>query len=92
MNEKEKTRFRVSMVLRHQHIVDEYFSTRVQQFMESFLRNDRSLKCTYFWYRVEYQQRRTAHVHGCFRLNSDPGITQMTEKVRDGRIAVRNLG
>ena len=35
MNEK-KTRFRVSMVLRHQHRVDEYFGTRVQQFMDLF--------------------------------------------------------
>ena len=39
MNEKQKTRFRTSMVLRYQHIVDEYFQTCVKQFIDAFLVN-----------------------------------------------------
>ena len=91
MTEKQKTRFRISMVLRYPHIVDEYFQTRVKLFIKSFLVDKQSLDCKYYWYRIEYQQRGTAHVHGCFRLNSDPGITKLCEKVRDGRIAARKL-
>ena len=37
MTEKEKTRFRVSMINRYQHLVDQFFYTRVQFILEAYL-------------------------------------------------------
>ena len=50
-----------------------------------------NLDASYYWFRVEYQARGTAHVHGCLKLRSDPGITKLCEIVRDGRLAKRKL-
>ena len=40
---------------------------------------------------MEYQARSTAHVHGCLRLKDDPGITELSEKVIEGRKSERKL-
>jgi len=91
MNEKQKLSFRVRIVHEFPHIVDEYFLKRVNSFIQSFFLNKNGLKSTYFWFRIEYQERGTAHIHGCLKLSSDFGISELAQKVRDGRIAIRKL-
>ena len=91
MNEKQKLSFRVRIVHEFPHIVDEYFHSRVESFLKSFFLNSDSITTNYYWFRVEYQERGTAHIHGCMRLLTDFGISESAQKVRDGRIAIRKL-
>ena len=83
MNEKQKLSFRVRIVNDFPHIVDEYFYTRVQSFLKSFFLCRKGLTTTYYWFRVEYQERGTAHIHGCLHLDSDFGISELSQKVRN---------
>eukprot|EP00978_Attheya_sp_CCMP212_P037936 scaffold183166_cov31-Attheya_sp.AAC.1 len=49
------------------------------------------LELEWSWFRIEYQERGTAHAHGCFRLKCDPGISDLAQKVLKGRIAEKRL-
>ena len=90
LDELQKLRFRVNTIRDYQHIVDEFFFKRAKTFLEHYF-SDRCLNVEYFWFRVEYQARGTAHIHGCYKLKSDPGIAKLAEVVMDGRIAARTL-
>ena len=41
----------------------------------------------WWWKRIEYQKRGTAHAHGCFRLLCDPDVSEAAKKVLEGRIS-----
>ena len=41
----------------------------------------------WWWKRIEYQKRGTAHAHGCFRLLCDPGISESAKRVLEARIS-----
>ena len=90
MDENNRVKFCRKLILDFQHVVDEYFYRRVEYFLKSYFRN-KYLNSLYYWFRVEYQERGTAHIHGCFKLHSDPGITKLCEVIRDGRIAHHHL-
>ena len=90
MDEKQKLNFRITIIKTNPHLVDEYFYTRVKIFFTIYLKVNQ-LDGSYNWFRIEFQARGTAHIHGCMRLKSDPGISQLSELVRDGRIAEREL-
>ena len=81
---KEKRRRKA--VRENQHIVDAFFNSRVEAFVEAFLKSS-GMEAEYTWFRIEYQERGTAHAHGCFRLKCDPGIADLGQTVLQGRIA-----
>ena len=66
------------------HFVDCYFYDRVKVALESFF-GSKGLDMKWFWFRIEFQKRGTAHIHGCLRLKSDPDITLLGSKVLEGR-------
>jgi hypothetical protein len=43
------------------------------------------------WFRIEFQARGAPHVHGCLRLENDPGLAKLAKNVFEGRLAVRIL-
>ena len=88
--EKEKCKWRRKLIRNNPHIVDSYFYDRVKAFINTF-HSKNGLELSWFWFRVEYQNRGTAHVHGCLRLKDDPGIEELSRKVLKGRISERKL-
>jgi hypothetical protein len=46
------------------HLVDAWFTLRVQKYVTWFFGD----KCEWIWWRIEYQSRGSAHAHGCSRL------------------------
>ena len=90
LDELDKLRFRINTLRHYQHIVDKYFYKRTKAFLNAYF-SENCLNVDYFWFRVEYQSRGTAHIHGCYKLKSDPGISKLAEVVMDGRIAARKL-
>ena len=73
------------------HIVDAYFNERVQDFVDSFFGTKSPLKATWTWFCIEYQGRGSAHAHGCCRLDCDPGIAELAQKVLKGRQALHMM-
>ena len=71
--------------------LDATFVKYCKLFLDAYFKPNNDLNINYYWFRVENQARGTAHVHGCFKLMSDPGISNLCEIVRDGRIALRKL-
>ena len=45
---------------------------------------DSCLGTDYIWYRSEYQEKGTAHGHGCCCLKNDPGLTSLAKQVVNG--------
>jgi ATP-dependent DNA helicase PIF1 len=86
LNEEQKAKKRRKWVRDNPHIVDSYFHDRVILLLKTYLGKD-SLEVDWLWFRVEYQGRGTAHIHGCCRLKSDPGLTDLAQKVLEGREA-----
>ena len=78
------------LVRENQHIVDAYFYDRVKMLLATFF-GKKGLELEWFWFRVEYQKRGAAHVHGCFKLKNDPGISQLSQAVLRGRISAKRL-
>ena len=89
-NEKEKLVFRMNILQNYHHDVDKYFYMRFQAFLKEYF-SENCLDMEYCWFRVEYQSRGTAHVHGCYKLKSDPGISDLCETIREGRYAQKVL-
>ena len=88
--EHVKEKWRRKSVRENQHIVDAFFNSRVEAFVEAFLKSS-GMEAEYTWFRIEYQERGTAHAHGCFRLKCDPGIADLGQTVLQGRIAALAL-
>ena len=66
--------------------MDACFTNRVDDFVKTFF-GSKGLEHTWCWFRVEHQARGSAHAHGCLRLKDDPGITELSQKVLEGRKA-----
>ena len=89
-NELAKVKWRRKMTRENPHIVDAYFMKRVQALLDTYY-GKTGLELEWSWFRIEYQERGTAHAHGCFRLKCDPGISDLAQKVLKGRIAEKRL-
>jgi hypothetical protein len=87
---KEAAKERRKFVRDNPHLVDSLFYERVKLVIGHWLGVD-SLNAEYVWFRVEYQERGTAHVHGCLRLKSDPGLVSLADRVLQGKQAQRRL-
>ena len=70
--------------------MDACFSDRVHDFIKIFF-GSKGLEHKWCWFRVEYQARGAAHVHGYLRLKEDPGITELSQKALEGRKADHKL-
>ena len=88
-NEKEKATLRRQLRRQNPHIVDAYFHERLEELLKSFFGRNSALEAKWYWFRIEYQGRGSAHGHGCCRLVCDPGIIQLSEKVLKGRQALQ---
>ena len=78
------------IVRNNPHLVDAFFYERVETlFKEVFACQGINLE--WFWYRIEYQGRRSPHVYGCFRIKNAPDLSKHAEKVLKGRLASHAL-
>ncbi len=69
--------------LKNQHLVDWYFSFRLNTFLEVVF--DDILECIWRWHRYEWQKRTSIHAHGCVKLKNDPDLIKLTSIVYIGK-------
>lgn len=79
---------RYKNVLNNQHLVDWYFSFRLNKFLEIVF--DDILQSDWRWHRYEWQQRTSIHAHGCARFKNDPDIIKLTTIVYEGKKLIRD--
>ena len=72
-------------VINNPHLVDWFFTKRVEQFVKHWLYN--CLGAEWHRYRYEYQARGSIHCHGIAKLKSDPGLCDLTDKALKGFLA-----
>ena len=63
-------------VINNPHIVDWFFTQRLDKFVKHWLYD--TLGAKWHWFRYEYQGRGSIHCHGTAKLNNDPGLCQLT--------------
>ena len=81
--------FKYQDVLNNPHLVDWYFSFRLNKFLEIVF--DGILECEWRWHRYEWQSRTSIHAHGAARFKNDPGLIELTKKVYQGRLLEKAL-
>ena len=74
------------VVRENPHLVNAFFHKRFGTLLKHFF-GESTFDCSWHWFRVEFQDRGTAHVHGCFCLKNDPGLNMLGMKVAQGRYA-----
>ena len=72
-------------VINNPHIVDWFFTQRLEKFVKHWF-ND-TLGAKWHWFRYEYQGRGSIHCHGTAKLNNDPGLCQLTQTALKGFLA-----
>jgi ATP-dependent DNA helicase PIF1 len=72
---KEQFRRRKSALNSNPHIAAAYFDKRVQLFVKHFLTP--LLGVVHFWYRYEWQERGSGHVHGFLWLKDAPTVDEI---------------
>lgn len=72
-------------VIDNPHIVDWYFTQRLENFIKHWLY--KTLDCKWHWYRFEYQERGSIHCYGTAKLNNDPGLCDLTKAALEGFLA-----
>jgi hypothetical protein len=66
-------------VINNPHVVDWFFTQRLESFLEHWLYD--TLGATWHWSRYEYQDRGSIHCRGTAKLNKDPGLCQLSSKI-----------
>ena len=64
-------------VINNPHLVDWFFTQRLESFVKHWLYD--TLAAQWHWFRYEYQGRGSIHCHGTAKLNNDPGLCQLTQ-------------
>ena len=73
-------------VINNPHLLDWFFTERTEQFVKHWLKN--TLGATWHWFRYEYAvQRGSIHCHGVAKLQSDPGLCDLSQTALKGYIA-----
>ena len=72
-------------VIDNPHLVDWFFTQRLENFVKYWLYN--TLDAKWHWYRFEYQGRGSIHCHGTAKLNNDPGLCDLTKVALKGYLA-----
>jgi len=83
----EDPKKRYQNVLNNPHLVDWYFSYRLDEFLKVVF--DGILQCEWRWHRFEWQSRSSIHAHGAAKLSNDPGLIKLTNNVYIGREALK---
>ena len=84
-NENSTSDERRQAVINNPHIVDWFFTQRLESFIKHWLYN--TLDAKWHWYRFEYQARGSIHCHGTAKLNNDPGLCNLTKTALKGFLA-----
>ena len=72
-------------VINNPHIVDWFFTQRLESFVKHWLYD--TLRAKWHWFRYEYQGRGSIHFHGTAKLNNDPGLCQLAQIALKGFLA-----
>ena len=90
MPERPATRSqRVSAAVENSHIVDTYFSMRLEALMKRFM--DQMLDADWHWHRFEWQSRTAIHAHGVVKLKNYPGLVDLATKAYIGMLAQQRI-
>ncbi|CAB4010472.1 Hypothetical predicted protein, partial [Paramuricea clavata] len=72
-------------VINNPHVVDWFFTQRLESFVKHWLYD--TLGAKWHWFRYECQGRGSIHCHGTAKLNNDPGLCQLTQTALKGFLA-----
>ena len=72
-------------VISNLHLVDWFFTQRLERFIKHWRYESLGEKMR--WFRYEYQGRGSIHCHGTAKLNNDPGLCQLTQTALKGFLA-----
>jgi hypothetical protein len=72
-------------VINNPHVVDWFFTQRLESFVKHWLYD--TLGAKWHWFQYEYQGRGSIHCHGTAKLNNDPGLCQLTQSALKGFLA-----
>ena len=72
-------------VINNPHIVDWFFTQRLESFVKHGLYD--TLGAKWHWFRYEYQGRGSIHCHGTAKLSDDSGLCQLTQTALKGFLA-----
>ena len=64
-------------VIKNPHVVDWFFTQRLESFVKHWLYQ--TLGAKWHWFRYEYQGRGSIHCHGTAKLKNDPGLCQLRQ-------------
>ena len=76
-------------IINNPHIVDCFFTQRLESFVKHWLYG--TLCAKWHWYRYEYQGRGSIHCHGTAKLSNDPGLCERTQTALKGFLAQKFL-
>ena len=76
-------------VINNPHIVDWFFTKRLESFLKHWLYD--TLGAEWHWYRYEFQARGSIHCHGTAKLKTDPGLCKLAEVALKGFLAKKTL-
>ena len=80
---------RVMSVINNPHLTDWFFTSKVSDFVQSWLHD--VLDADWYWLRYEYQARGSTHAHGCAKLKNDSGLCHLVETAARGWLEERAL-
>jgi hypothetical protein len=89
-DEVKKAAAQRNFVRDNPHIVDTFFYHRVEALFQAYF-SANGIDIEYYWFRIEFQKRGAAHIHGCLKVKDDPGLANLASQVLDGRIVEHNL-
>ncbi|KAK3926417.1 THAP domain-containing protein 11 [Frankliniella fusca] len=69
-------------------IVDEFFLTRVETFLQEVLAPKYKVKD--FWFRIEYQHRGSPHLHGLLWLDNAPDVSHLEQSSEEDKDEIVN--
>jgi hypothetical protein len=72
-------------VINNPHVVDCFFTQRLESFVKHWLYD--TLGAKWHWFRYVYQGSGSIHCHGTAKLNNDPGLCQLTQTALKGFLA-----
>ena len=84
-NENSTGDKRRQAVINNPHIVNWFFTLRLESFIKHWLY--KTLDVKWHWYRFEYQARGSIHCHGTAKLSNDPGLCELTKVALKGFLA-----
>ena len=77
-------------VINNPRLLDWFFTERTEQFVKHWLKN--TLGVTWHWFRYEFSvQRGSIHCHGVAKLESDPGLCELSQTALKGHIATQSV-